>query len=110
MNFASPTRAREVYHYTSYSLAAGIPLALAIGAPVSTVVDAAMCVVLPLHGHLGMRSVIIDYVPEPSTQSMALMALAAFTGATALGLGAFCVNDVGITEGVKQLWVKQAEQ
>lgn len=110
MNFASPTRAREVYHYTSYALAAGIPLALAIGAPVSTVVDAAMCAVVPLHGHMGMRSVIIDYVHDPSTQGVALMALAGFTAATAVGLGVFCATDVGLTEGIKQIWVKQTAE
>ena len=107
MNFASPTRAREVFHYTSYSLAAGVPLALAIGAPVSTIVDAAMCVVLPLHAHLGLRSVIVDYVHDGTNQRLALAVLAGVTVLTAVGLTKFNLTDVGLTEGVKMIFEEQ---
>lgn len=82
-------------------------MALAIGSPVSTVVDLAFGVVIPLHAHIGMRSVLIDYVHDVSTQRIALLILAVFTGGMAVGLTMFNITDVGLTESIKQLWVKQ---
>ena len=112
LNFANFSQAREVYHYSSYALAAGIPAALLFGAPgacrgrgrrgggrrtrarcvhssrrpprpssrrapaaVSTIVDLSLGVVVPLHAHMGVRSVLLDYVHEPSSQSLALAVL-----------------------------------
>jgi succinate dehydrogenase (ubiquinone) membrane anchor subunit len=98
---------REVYHYTSYFLAAGIPLTLLFGGPVSTVVDLALGVVIPLHFHIGMRSVIVDYVHELPSQRLALAALAGVTVLTAVGLTKFNLTDEGITAAVKDLWVHQ---
>ena len=98
---------REVYHYTSYFLAAGVPATLLLGGPVSTVVDLALGVVIPLHFHIGMRSVLVDYVHDPTSQRMALAALAGVTALTALGLTKFNLTDEGITAAVKDLWVQQ---
>lgn len=107
MSFANASTAREAYHYTSYALAGGIPLALVIGSPVSTVVDLAFGLVIPLHAHIGMRSVLIDYVHDVPTQRIALLILAVFTGGMAVGLTMFNITDIGLTESIKQLWVKQ---
>lgn len=107
MKFKSASASREVYHYTSYALAAGIPAALVLGSPVSTVVDLAFGVVIPLHAHIGMRSVLIDYVHDVSTQRIALLVLAVLTGGTAFGLTMFNIKDIGLTEAIKQLWVRQ---
>lgn len=96
-------------HYTSYFFAAGIPLSLLIGAPISSICDLVFGVALPVHFHLGMRSVLIDYVHDVPVQRMALGALAIFTAGSALGLTLFNINDVGITEGVKQLFIEQPE-
>jgi hypothetical protein len=51
---------RELHHITAYFLVGGIPAALLIGAPVSSVFDVAFAVFIPLHFHIGMRSVIIE--------------------------------------------------
>lgn len=96
-----------MYHYTSYALAGGIPAALLLGPPVSTVIDLAFGIVIPLHAHIGMRSVLIDYVHDVSSQRMALLLLAVLTGGTGVGLTMFNISDVGLTESIKQLWIAQ---
>ncbi len=99
---------REVYHYTSYALVAGIPASLLVGPPISPVVDLALGVAIPLHFHIGMRSVLVDYVHDVPTQRLALAALAGVTVLTAIGLTKFNLMDIGLTEAVKELWVKQS--
>lgn len=99
--------AREYYHYTSYALAAGIPAALVLGSPISTLVDFSLGIVIPVHAHMGMRSILIDYVHDPSLQKVALGVLAGVTLLTAIGLTKFNAMDVGLTEGFKQLFVEQ---
>jgi hypothetical protein len=115
---------------------------------VSTIVDLSLGIVVPLHAHMGVRSVLLDYVHEPSSQSLALavlvrerrrratawfsaaplcfIALAPFhpprchraispapsrqagvTVLTAVGLTKFNLTDVGLTEGVKSVFVAQ---
>jgi succinate dehydrogenase (ubiquinone) membrane anchor subunit len=98
---------REAWHYTSYALAAGIPAALVLGGPVASVVDLALGVVIPLHFHIGMRSIIVDYVHDVSMQRMALAALAGVTVLTAVGITKFNLTDEGLTAAVKDLWVQQ---
>ena len=96
---------KEVYHYSSYALAAGVPVALLFGAPMSSVADMVLNVAIPLHTHIGMRSVIVDYIWEPQQQRMALMALAGVTVLTAAALARLNFADVGLSAGVKSLWV-----
>ena len=98
---------KEFYHYTSYAMVAGIPASFLLGAPVSTVVDLACGVIVPLHAHIGMRSVLVDYVHEESTREAVIMGLTVLTVGSAAGLTFFNINDVGLTEGVKALFVKQ---
>lgn len=107
LKFENASTVKEVYHYTSYFLLAGVPTALLLGAPVTSVLDAAMGVAIPLHFHIGMRSVLVDYVHEPAQQSAALAVLAGVTVLTALGLTKLNTTDVGLTEAVKSLWVTQ---
>jgi succinate dehydrogenase hydrophobic anchor subunit len=107
LKFSNASTVREVYHYTSYFLAAGVPLTLLFGGPVSTVVDLALGAVIPLHFHIGMRSVVVDYVHDVSTQKLVLAALAGVTVLTAVGLTKFNLTDEGITAAVKDLWVHQ---
>ena len=85
LSFKSAASAKEALHYTSYFLAAGLPCALVLGAPVSTVVDFASGLIIPLHAHMGMRGVIIDYVWDVPQQRLALLALAGVTVLTAVG-------------------------
>jgi len=88
-------------------MVAAVPLALALGGPVATVANLTCGVVIPLHAHIGMRSVVLDYVHSVPQQRAVLAALAAFTVGSAAGLTYFNLYDVGLTEGVKALWVKQ---
>lgn len=73
----------------------------------SSVVDVVLGVAIPLHFHIGTRSIIVDYVHERSNQQLALAALAGVTVLTAVGLTKFNLTDVGITAGVKELFVAQ---
>lgn len=108
LNFSKYSAARDAFHYTSYFLAAGVPASLLIGPPISTVVDHVLSVAVPLHFHVGMRSVLVDYVHDVPTQRIAFMALAGVTVLTAVGLIKLNTTDIGITETVKALWVKQS--
>ncbi len=105
--FKHASSARDLFHYTSYGLALGIPAALLLGSPVSTIVDLAGGVAIPIHFHLGMRSVIVDYVHDVPVQRAALGALAAVTCVTVLGLTLFNIRDVGLTGAISELWTHQ---
>jgi len=105
--FKNWSQSRELHHYTSYFLAAGIPASLLFGGPISTVVDIGAGLIIPTHFHLGMRSVIIDYVHPIPIQRMALGILAAVTAVTMLGLTYFNYNDVGLTGAIKNLYIRQ---
>lgn len=107
LSFKSAAQAKEALHYTSYFLAFGLPSALLFGAPISTVVDLVSGVVVPLHAHMGMRAVIVDYVWNVPQQRMALGALAAATVLMAVGLTKFNLFDVGLTGAIKTLYVRQ---
>lgn len=103
---------REVYHYTSYALAAGVPLALATSGSMTTAMDLAMGVVVPLHFHIGMRSVLADYlvhlgVADRSMQQAAMYALGIVTLLTAAALTRFNLVDMGITNVVRRPFIKK---
>jgi succinate dehydrogenase hydrophobic anchor subunit len=106
LKFENASTLKDLMHASSFFLAAGIPLAVMIGSPVSSVVDLVAGVVIPLHAHVGMRSVLFDYVHDVPTQRMTLGALAIFTAGSAIGLTWFNVTDVGLTEGVTSLFVR----
>ena len=108
LSFKSAAQAKEALHYTSYFLAFGLPSALVFGAPVSTVVDLVSGVVVPLHAHMGMRAVIVDYVWSVPQQRMALGALAGVTVLMTLGLTKFNLFDVGLTGAIKALYIRQS--
>lgn len=75
----------------------------AIVAP-GTGVDMAIAVLLPIHNHMGMDAIIIDYV-KPRSLIPAVKAFNYTLGAgTIAGLTYFNLNDVGICEGMKMLW------
>jgi succinate dehydrogenase hydrophobic anchor subunit len=105
-NFAAQ---REAFHKSSYFLALGIPGALLLGEPISTLVDVVGGVVIPLHFHLGMRSVIIDYVHDVPVQRLALGTLAGVTVLTIFGLTVFNFTDVGLTGAIKAVYTHQPE-
>uniref|UniRef100_A0A7S1C411 Succinate dehydrogenase [ubiquinone] cytochrome b small subunit n=1 Tax=Bicosoecida sp. CB-2014 TaxID=1486930 RepID=A0A7S1C411_9STRA len=98
---------KQIWHYTQYGLAGIIPVALLGGGAVTTACDYAMAVILPLHFHIGMRSVIVDYVHGlkfPGLQRGALAALGVVTTLCFLGIVKLNVSDVGLTRAVKGFW------
>ena len=107
LNFTTFSSAKDAYHYSTYALAGGIPAALLFGSPISNIVDVALGVVLPLHAHFGVRSVIVDYVHDATNQRLAVAVLGGVTVLTELGLTKFNLTDVGLTEGVKMLFEEQ---
>lgn len=113
--FPHASTVREVYHYTSYGLAVGVPLAIVSSGSVTTAIDLAMGVVVPLHFHIGMRSVLVDYlvhvgINDPSYQQIAMYGLGVLTLVTAGALTRFNLADMGITAAVCRPWVKKAKK
>jgi hypothetical protein len=86
-----------------------IPVSLFIGEPFTTIVDYGMAVAIPAHSYIGMRSVLIDYVPDASYQKIAIAAVGGIAVVTAGALIKLNLTDVGITNGFKSLWKKPTD-
>lgn len=70
----------------------------------SRVADTALGIVLPLHAHLGMSSVIEDYATHRPTRTALKTALALCTAATtAVGLN-FNINGLGMGSALRHVW------
>jgi succinate dehydrogenase (ubiquinone) membrane anchor subunit len=99
------------YHWTfERLLAAGlVPLTvvpMAAGS-LNPVTDAVLCSALLIHSHLGMQSVIIDYIPKrrfPGFHRLFMWVLNGASVAVGIALYEFETNDVGMTEAVKRIW------
>ena len=112
--FPRASSVREVYHYTSYALAGGVPLALASGGAVTTGIDLAMGIIIPLHFHIGMRSVLVDYmvhigITDTAMQQVVVYLLGVVTLLTAGAFTRFNLVDMGITNAVRRPWVKKTK-
>lgn len=60
-----------------------------------------------MHCHLGMQTVIIDYVPTgryPGLRKFCVWALNAATILAGIGLYEFETTDVGLVEATKRVW------
>jgi succinate dehydrogenase hydrophobic anchor subunit len=116
LNFDRASTIKEIQTMTSYALAVGIPLSMATGAPASTIIDFACTVLIPVHAHVGMRSVLIDYLPHffgqktASSQALAMYALGAITIATTFALAKFNLTDIGLSRTVQELWTKRSKR
>ncbi|KAI9292898.1 hypothetical protein K502DRAFT_294604 [Neoconidiobolus thromboides FSU 785] len=69
--------------------------------------DYAMGVILPIHIHMGLTSVIVDYLPFRRTPVAHCIALIAQHTATFYSMyGSYIINsrDVGLTEYFKRVW------
>ncbi|KAG2188538.1 hypothetical protein INT44_001292 [Umbelopsis vinacea] len=112
-----PDRVHGSYHWDveRAASAALVPLMaaqLAVGA--NPVTDVLLGVVLPVHLHIGMYSVVMcfdgcitDYFPKHKTPVMNRLMTYTLTTATAgilLGCYQFNMHDVGITEFIARTW------
>ena len=99
------------YHWTFERLIALglVPLTVApfAAGSVNPTLDAVLCATLLVHSHLGLQSIVIDYVPKkrfPVGRRVGLWALNAATLLVGVGLYEFETNDVGLTEAAKRIW------
>lgn len=89
--------------------AALVPLTVApfAAGSLNPTLDAVLCGVLLVHSHLGMQSIIIDYVPKrryPGAHRLVWWGLNAATAVVGLALYEFETNDVGLTEAIRRIW------
>jgi hypothetical protein len=111
-NLPRASSVRNLHHFTSYALAAGVPLALASGGSLTTLMDFGLGIVIPLHFHIGMRSVLVDYmvhlgISDNAVQQIVMYLLGAMTLLTAGSLTKFNITDMGITAAVRRPWIKK---
>ncbi|KAI0204409.1 mitochondrial succinate dehydrogenase cytochrome b560 subunit D [Astrocystis sublimbata] len=106
-----PSPTHGSYHWTfERVVAAGlVPLTVApfASGSLNPALDAILCALLLVHSHVGMQSVIIDYVPSrkyKGANKAFMWALNAATILAGIGLYEFETNDVGVTEAVKRVW------
>ncbi len=69
-------------------------------------VDVAVGVLIPIHFHLVMDGVVIDYVYGPA-RKLANIVLYGVSAVTLLGLLKLNTHDEGITNTIKSLWEKK---
>ena len=106
-----PSPAHGGYHWTFERLVSVglVPLCLApfAAGSLNPIMDATLCALLVIHGHIGFESCIIDYLPTyriPTIHKIAMWLLRAATVTLGIALYSFETNDVGITEAVKRIW------
>ncbi|KAI0905500.1 mitochondrial succinate dehydrogenase cytochrome b560 subunit D [Ustulina deusta] len=106
-----PAPTHGSYHWTFERLiAAGlVPLTVApfAAGSLNPALDATLCALLLVHSHVGMQSIIIDYVPKrqyPGAFKISAWLLNIATVLAGIGLYEFETNDVGVTEAVKRVW------
>jgi succinate dehydrogenase (ubiquinone) membrane anchor subunit len=91
-------------------LLVGVPLAfVAAPAALTTPLEAALAVFLPVHGHIAMNYVITDYVPKPQRGPARFAMLVATVGAIA-GLLKLTLDGPGIVGTYKALWKKSEKK
>jgi len=94
----------QLFHWTNISAAVLVPVAFILSPSfLNWPVDITLGVILPIHSHIGLETVILDYVPR-SLQSLSIVGLWIVTGLTLLGLLKINLCGSGITESVKSLW------
>ncbi|XP_003387088.1 PREDICTED: succinate dehydrogenase [ubiquinone] cytochrome b small subunit, mitochondrial-like [Amphimedon queenslandica] len=67
------------------------------------IIDYSIAVLLPLHIHWGIASVVVDYVPK-SIQMVTKVFLSTLTLLTVGGLVYLTYTDVGVCNAVRMLW------
>lgn len=107
----APEPTHGSYHWTfERVLAAGlVPLTLTpfASGSASPALDAVLCAAILVHSHMGLKNIIVDYVPRkrlPRARKAFTWGLNAATALVAIGLYEFETNDVGVVEAVKRIW------
>ncbi|KAI9222058.1 CybS-domain-containing protein [Blastocladiella britannica] len=88
------------------------PLAFAMVAGAHPINDVALAVLLPIHGYMGMDTIVTDYVPKRkmgTLNTLATWALRFGTVGLAYGLWKINTEDVGVTEAFRRLWRAKEE-
>mmetsp|Transcript_25928 Transcript_25928/g.33621 ORF Transcript_25928/g.33621 Transcript_25928/m.33621 type:complete len:177 (+) Transcript_25928:146-676(+) len=108
--------ATKFFHATQTGLLVSFPLIFIAGPPLSTPIDLALGIAMPIHGHIAMNYVLSDYGPKlfkvlgtsKSTQSLGMSIFrAGLLAASAAGLfGLLHLNLMGpgISETLKDLY------
>jgi len=108
----SSVDALKVFHWTGILLAVHVPIAFCGFMPnmIQNIADDSLALLLPLHGFIGVNTVISDYVPHKlagATRVFAFVtALVSFAGLYKLGMG----DGPGLSQTVKNLWVKPKKE
>ena len=83
-------------HKTAYALAALVPVAIFVSpSPLTTPVDIALGIAIPLHAHVGCNGIISDYVPQVVSARFVIFLLPtvfpSFIYIAAFGLLSYCI-------------------
>ncbi|KAI9322720.1 CybS-domain-containing protein [Dichotomocladium elegans] len=106
----APDRLHGSYHWdveraASVALVPMFAAEFALGS--SPVLDTLFGVVLPLHLHIGLDALIVDYLNERKAPVIGKIAKATLYAATAgvlVGCYQFNTNDIGLTELIARVW------
>lgn len=103
------------YHWTYERALSLTTLPLVVGGMFysgNSIIDFGLATVLPLHCHIGFSAIITDYLPRrkfPVIYPIAYSLLLIGTGAAMFGLYSFNTNDVGISQGIKNIYNRRKE-
>lgn len=99
----------HIYHQVNNSLLVLAPCAMILSpSPWALPVDLALGVALPLHGHIGMNSVLTDYMPKfglgDGFVKLTRVLMLGVTVSMTVGMFRLNMEGSGITGVVKKLW------
>jgi succinate dehydrogenase (ubiquinone) membrane anchor subunit len=99
----------HLYHQVNNSLLVMTPCALILSpSPWAMPVDLALGIFLPLHGHIGMNSVLTDYMPKfglgDGFVKLTRYLMLGTTLMTTAGLTRLNLEGDGISGTIKKLW------
>ena len=98
------------YHWLAERSLSLATLSLIVLSPLSSLtplLNLGLSITLPLHSHFGFSAIITDYLPQrkyPISHPLARGALWTTTGLCMYGLWLFNTKDIGIIEGIKNVW------
>lgn len=104
----------HIYHKVNNSLLVLAPCALILSpSPYAFPVDLALGIALPLHGHIGMNSVLTDYMPKfglgDGFVKFSRILMLGVTVTTTVGLFRLNTEGPGVTGALKKLWKPDAK-